>query len=158
MDVYQLAIDEREALRKRLVEVEDFIRQYDQFAKTVKPAGTQFTQAPASGLVKATIKQTIAEAMDILKDGRHWPSRKLLEQIRSRGYDIGGGTEQAKLLNLSNALSREGKNNGTVKADRKLGWSLKVPKVKSPTSAVTLAGLGSRGVSTLSAKEPNTQD
>jgi hypothetical protein len=150
--VYQAAIDERKALAKRMQEIDDFLSLYDRFAATTGKQPSTGTPINV-GLKKASIKETIAEATDILKDGRHHPTAELLADIRRRGFDIGGGTEKAKLLNLSNALSREGKNNGTFKADRSKGWSLKAPKSKSPTSVVALAGPILRGNSNLSARE-----
>jgi hypothetical protein len=154
--VYQAALNERKSLEKRIKEIDDFLDVYSRFANTVQQSAVEQKGNP--GLVKATIKQTLSEATDILKDGKKWPTAKLLEEIRRRGFDIGGGTEKAKLLNLSNALSREGKKEGTFKADRAKGWSLKAPKSKSPVNVGASTGLSLRGSNnTLSAREPDPQ-
>jgi hypothetical protein len=154
--VYQAAVDERKTLEKRLKEIDDFLAQYDRFADTVKrPVHARGTTIR---LKKATIKETLSLATDILRESSPCPTTKLLEEIRKRGYDIGGGSDKAKLVNLSNALSREGKKNSTFKADRVKGWSFKAPKSKGPVSVSPPTGPNVRGnFTTLSAREPDPQ-
>jgi hypothetical protein len=154
--VYQLAIEERKSLEKRLKEIDDFLAQYDRFANTVSQP--RAARGPASRLQKATIKETLSLATEILRQAKYCPSSKLLEEIRVRGYDVGGRNERAKLLNLSNALSRDGKKNGTFKANRVRGWSLKAPKSKGPVGVSPSTGPDLRGSNnTLSAGEPDPQ-
>jgi hypothetical protein len=154
--VYQAALVERKDLEKRMKEIDDFLAQYDRFANTVKRPSD--ANLGASSLKKATLKETLSLATEILKEGGKSPTAKLLNEIRRRGFDVGGASERAKLLNLSNALSRDGKKNGTFKADRAKGWSLKAPKSKSPVSVSPPTGPNLRGSTiTLSAREPDPQ-
>jgi len=154
--VYQLAVAERKSLEKRMKEIDDFLAQYDRFANTVNQPKT--AHEPKTRLRKATIKETLALATGILRTVKYCPSVKLLEEIRALGYDVGGGSERAKLLNLSNALSRDGKKNQTFKANRAKGWSLKAPKSKGPVGVSPSTGPDLRGSNnTLSAGEPDPQ-
>lgn len=109
----------QKALDKEANEIAELIRLAEKYIPGV--LATNQNQQEATGRGNSKKAQVLAVVPDILADGQPKTTAAILNELKSRGIEVGGQNEEQ---NLSSHLSRAKTNQDVpgLTADRKLGW------------------------------------